>query len=46
MMKVCISFIHTGDSYDVGVKSPINNGIGIGDRKDITGFASYNTIDE
>ena len=38
--------IHTGDFQNVGVKSPINNGIGIGDRKDITRIASYTPIDE
>ena len=43
---LALSFIHTGDFQNVRVKSPINNGIGIGDRKDITGIASYTPIDE
>ena len=38
--------VNTGDFQNVRVKSPINNGIGIGDRKDITGIASYTPIDE
>lgn len=40
------SNVHTGIFQNVRVKSPINNGIGIGDRMDITGIASYNPIDE
>jgi hypothetical protein len=38
--------INTGIFQNVRVKSPINNGIGIGDRKDIMGIASYTPIDE